>query len=394
MKNDMLISVIVPVYNTEKYLSECIESIVCQTYEKLEIILVDDGSTDASPRICDKCASQDDRIAVIHQDNKGLVAARKAGVSRATGKYVTFVDSDDWIAKDTYDTLMSSVNGQDVDIISFGYTMVAKQWQKEIQNLFEEGRYEGEQLKYLYISMMYDSKIKASGITRSLCTKVIKRELLQEKMMQMDDGITLGEDAAVVYTCCLSANSIQIKNITPYYYRIHDESMCRKEDVDVFSKIYLFQSYMKKVFEKEASEYGLLEQLREYSFEFIRLALENNFQITMMPLLDVSDMRNGDIVLYGAGKIGQNYHRQLRDNAEVQLVAWVDKNIFGKTINDCLIENPSIISKVKYDKILIAVKDKKVADEIMQELKEQGIDLEKVIWGESVAQTGKWLLMN
>lgn len=392
MKKDMLISVIVPVYNTEKYLRECIESIIRQTYEMLEIILVDDGSTDTSSNICDEYANKDGRIIVIHQENRGLVAARKTGVSRATGKYVTFVDSDDWIAKDAYDKLMTSVGEHDIDIVSFGYTMVASKWKKEIYNLFNDAIYEGELLKILYSKAMYDNDAEASGITRSLCTKLIRRELVQEKLEQMDEKITLGEDAAVVYDSCLSAKSIMIKNIAPYYYRIHSESMCKKEDIDVFSRIYLFQAYMKNVFEKEDPTYGLLEQLKKYVFEFIRQGLENNFQLKMIPLLDVSDIKNCNIVLYGAGKIGQSYYRQLQDKSEINLVTWVDKNNFGQTINGCVIESPNILDKLEYDIILIAVKDKKIADEIMDELKDCGIDLQKVIWSEARKRRGQWLI--
>lgn len=90
-----LISIIVPVYKVEKYLRRCIQSIICQTYSNIEIILVDDGSPDRCPEICDEYASKDERIKVIHQENKGVSAARNAGLDAAKGEYVAFVDSDD-----------------------------------------------------------------------------------------------------------------------------------------------------------------------------------------------------------------------------------------------------------------------------------------------------------
>ena len=106
----MLISIIVPVYNVEPYLNKCLDSIVNQTYKKLEIILIDDGSTDNSGLICDEYASKDNRIIVVHQKNKGLSAARNVGLNIAKGDYIAFVDSDDFIEKDMYFTMYNVMN--------------------------------------------------------------------------------------------------------------------------------------------------------------------------------------------------------------------------------------------------------------------------------------------
>jgi len=102
------VSVIIPVYRVEKYLDRCVKSIVNQTYRNLEIILVDDGSPDNCPQICDEWSSRDERIRTVHRDNGGLSCARNTGLSTATGDYVTFADSDDWIALDTYVVLYRS----------------------------------------------------------------------------------------------------------------------------------------------------------------------------------------------------------------------------------------------------------------------------------------------
>lgn len=114
-----MISVIVPVYNTGKYLKKCIDSILTQTYPELEIILVDDGSTDGSPSICDEYAEDDPRVKVIHQENKGLSAARNAGMRAANGEYLTFVDSDDYIEADTYEKVMDAFSLHHPDLVFF-----------------------------------------------------------------------------------------------------------------------------------------------------------------------------------------------------------------------------------------------------------------------------------
>ena len=98
--NDTLISIVVPVYNVSQYLERCIQSVIYQTYENLDIILIDDGSTDNSGLICDKYAKIDKRIRVLHQQNSGLSAARNAGIEIAKGKYITFIDSDDYVDSD------------------------------------------------------------------------------------------------------------------------------------------------------------------------------------------------------------------------------------------------------------------------------------------------------
>ena len=107
-----LISIVVPVYNVEKYLGKCLDSILGQTYRNLEIIVVDDGSTDHSGSICDEYGKKDPRVAVIHQDNQGVSAARTSGIGKARGQYVGFVDGDDWIAEGMYQDLYRAMKSQ------------------------------------------------------------------------------------------------------------------------------------------------------------------------------------------------------------------------------------------------------------------------------------------
>src|SRR5699024_4494271 len=112
-----LISVIVPVYNVEKYVRRCIDSICGQTYSNLEIILIDDGSTDSSGKICDEMAAKDGRISVIHQENKGLSQARNAGLDQAKGEYIAFVDSDDYLSLNMYECLLKSLKENNADVV-------------------------------------------------------------------------------------------------------------------------------------------------------------------------------------------------------------------------------------------------------------------------------------
>lgn len=118
--NDPLISIIIPVYNSERYLEKCVNSVLNQTYKNLEIILVDDGSTDLSPRMCDAFSVQDSRIKVIHQENQRQAAARNTGIEVASGEYIMFVDSDDYIADDMCEYLMDGALSYHADIAICG----------------------------------------------------------------------------------------------------------------------------------------------------------------------------------------------------------------------------------------------------------------------------------
>ncbi len=116
----VLISVIIPVFKVEKYLEKCIKSIVNQTIENLEIILVDDGSPDQCPKICDYWASKDSRIKVVHKKNGGLSDARNAGLDIAKGEYISFIDSDDWVALDMYEIMLKAMKEENADICACG----------------------------------------------------------------------------------------------------------------------------------------------------------------------------------------------------------------------------------------------------------------------------------
>lgn len=131
-----LISVIIPIYNVEKYLNRCIESVVTQSYKNLEIILVDDGSSDRCPEMCDEWMKRDKRIKVIHKKNGGLSDARNAGMKIAIGKYVSFIDSDDWIENKFFEILMDTINRYQCDVVGCRYRKTTDM--KQTKNIITE----------------------------------------------------------------------------------------------------------------------------------------------------------------------------------------------------------------------------------------------------------------
>ena len=134
-----LISVLVPIYKIDRYLGICVESLLNQTYKNLEIILVDDGSPDRCPEICDLYASKDERIKVIHKENGGLVSARKAALMAAKGSYIGYVDGDDWVGPGFYHSLYSSIKESDADIAIAGFSRDLFSSTKNILNAIPSG---------------------------------------------------------------------------------------------------------------------------------------------------------------------------------------------------------------------------------------------------------------
>lgn len=374
------LSVIIPVYNNKRYFAKCIDSVRNQEYQDIEIILVDDGSTDGSGGLCDEYQKADHRIQVIHKENEGCMSARRDGLRRSKGRYIGFVDSDDWIASDMYKKLMSAAGEKNCDIVSMSYTAVFDE-QKEIRadddTLF--GHYErGKNLDIFLSNMMYDAKRMKRGAQPSLCTKIIKRELLIKVFDKTDQRITMGEDAAIFYPCCLEMKNICIMKDYRYFYRVHDRSMCRNRNPNIFNEYYSFYQYMQNCFLKYGNQYGLSEQLRQYVWTFLEEGVNQVFHIKvrrtyLFPYTAIE--RGSDIILYGAGAVGLSYYAQISDNHYCNIVIWADKRN-----NSEKIVHPHQIEKVSNMKILIAIKKKETADEIIDELTSSGIRKERLVW--------------
>ena len=156
-----LISVILPIYNVEKYLEKCLKSVINQTYKNLEIILVDDGSKDNSPQICDEYAVKDKRIVVIHKSNGGLSDARNAGIEIAKGKYITLIDSDDYVELEMYEKLYNKAISDNLDIAICGNYNVSEDYKNKKVNLEDEDvRVDHVEQQKNVVVVSFDSKAK------------------------------------------------------------------------------------------------------------------------------------------------------------------------------------------------------------------------------------------
>lgn len=243
-------SVIVPIYNVEQYLKKCIESILKQTYENFELILVDDGSPDNCPAICDEYAKNDSRIRVVHKKNQGLVAARNTGVELATGEYICYVDGDDWIAENLLETVWKKVlQKTEVDMVVYSAVKQFSDHQEEIPYSVKEGLYTKERLeKEIYPYMMYDErKPFCTGLIFPVAwNKICKTELLK-KYYCRETKIRMGEDNAFVFECLYRANIVYfIDDILYFYNQLNSESMVHSYDKNRFLNNTLLTSYIEK----------------------------------------------------------------------------------------------------------------------------------------------------
>lgn len=381
MSDEELLSIIIPVYNTKKYLRQCVDSVLNQEYKNIEVILVDDGSIDGSGEICDIYQQIDERVRVFHQKNEGCISARFRGIENSNGGYIGFVDSDDWIAPDMYRILMYEALRKKCDIVTMGYVTVLDGVEKKKDDATLFGVYEsGKNLDILLSNMMYDEEKGNRGIHPALWSKIIKKRLLVEAVTGINKNITIGEDAAIFYPCCLHSDRICVLQEHKYYYRIHNHSMCRSIDINSISKIYIFHQYMQKVFFLYSGKYNLLKQLKKYSWEFIKtFGLAQVFDICVgkayvFPYALIN--KGSNIILYGAGGVGQAYYNQIQDNHYCNIVAWVDRHRGNRE----KVMYPEQMLTLQYSKVVIAVKKKEVAEEIKRELIAIGIKKEKIMW--------------
>ena len=263
--NNELISVIVPVYNTEKYLCKCVQSIQQQTYHNLEIILVDDGSTDGSGKLCDELAEQDERIHVIHQKNQGLSSARNSGIEVAKGEYLGFIDSDDYIYCDMYRVLHQILTENNADIAVAGIRVTRElEFFKNIKYTnFHRNDYYGERA-LLQLFENYTNAVSA-------CNKLYKKKMFQNIVYPIGKK---HEDEYITYRLLYVSNKVIFIDEEMYAYVQREgsivHSMNEKSCLDKIEAYYqiikfckekqLIRSYQKAVyryldFKKDYYEY-------------------------------------------------------------------------------------------------------------------------------------------
>lgn len=233
-----ILSIIVPVYQAENYLKRCLDSLLNQNVSDFELILVNDGSTDRSGAICDEYSAMDNRVQVIHKVNEGQTKTRKKGLFAATGEYVSFVDSDDWVDRDFFSRLIEKAKEQNADVVVAGY--ITQNHKEEVisTNGLPSGVYRNESLQELLNQSLYYIPEKKEGIAPAMWAKLFRRESAVEAMTKRDDTIRFGEDSLCTNQILSLSRTVVIDNsIAGYHYFLWNGSVTQRFNPRYFDEL-------------------------------------------------------------------------------------------------------------------------------------------------------------
>lgn len=274
------LSVIVPVYNVEKYLKQCITSITQQTYRDLEIILVNDGSTDESRRICDEFAAKDPRLVVIHQPNGGVSVARNTGIREATGEYLTFVDSDDWLEPEMYESMFAQIKkNSSLDMVMCDSTLIKSNSEIKNTEFIRNGYYsKSEIIANIYPVLLVTEDFGKIPIV-SIWNCLMRRSVLVDNQIRFVPSLQYAEDYLFMAHVMISINSYYyLKGSHFYNYRQYELSRSKKIQPDWWSNFLELNKRLEDLL-IDSKEFDFERQLKMqlvHSALFLSTSIYNN----------------------------------------------------------------------------------------------------------------------
>ena len=267
-----MISVVVPCYNAENVIKRSVGSLLNQGARDYQIVLVDDGSTDSTPIMCDTYALSDSRVKVIHQSNGGLMRAWKRGVIEADGDYIAFCDADDYVDEDLIKKISNVITTRLPDVIIYG--MVSEYSDNSsirAINRLPVGYYNESDIKMTILPhLLSDGSMQSELISKSRWSKVYKKDILMEVMHVLNDSVSLGEDQLTIFAVAQVASSMYcMGDYCPYHYVRTSESMIGRFDRKVFEKVDLLYDEMDKI-------------SRYYSYAYPEQILHDKLSVTLL----------------------------------------------------------------------------------------------------------------
>ena len=394
-----MVSIIVTIYNAELYLKKCVASLCNQTFDEIEIILVDDGSTDTSSIIIDEYAKNDSRIVVIHKENEGETSARKAGLDVAKGEYILFVDSDDWIEKEAVEKLYKKAILDDADIVAADWKIHDGETIYDALGIIEEGIYQEENKEYFAKNMIYTGNVQSQGVNASMNTKLYRTVLIRKMLKNLPNGIVYAEDDFLVYATLANARCISVMHYPFYHYLMRYDSVSHSKNGWYLKDLNEGYRYFIKAIAETDYYYIYKMQIEIYMQRAIYhgmgkyLEFEDEINLGWYTY-DVSKIRNSRVIIYGAGKVGRCYYNSLIKDTSITVVGWTDKQYEFYATNNKNIKSVEVLKNEDFDYVLIAVDSKKLAEKICEELIDKyAIPSKKIIWEKPYNDIDKRLSM-
>lgn len=373
------VSIIIPIYNIEKYIKDCLESVAAQTLEEIEIICVDDGSTDESLKIIKEYSSKDERFKIIkNTENMGVSRARNIGLDASNGQYIFYIDGDDWIEINLIEKLYKFAYEHNADVVLGSMTFVWEKRREKHLNKLNEGLYVGKE-KINVFQNVYDIDNKEVLLNWNICGNLFRRDKLYIYQMRLNEKIKIGEDMAVFLPFIMNCDRIYVSSETAYYYRQHESSAMHRNNSKSKDYYYLWE-YLKPYLTdkpnlKQQIEYICCMGIENDYVNFLNLKKQNFF---MFPYELVPP--NSKIVIFGAGLVGQAYYRQLKSNNYCKIQLIVDNSYEINQDKKYPVVSPSLIKITEYDYIVISLINRELANKIHKQLlRRYGVPKEKLI---------------
>lgn len=240
------ISIIVPVYNSSEYLEQCVDSILLQTYENLELLLIDDESKDESGHICDRYAAEEERVKVIHKKNAGCTAASITGLETATGDYYMFIDSDDYVEKEMLTEMVKYLTGKKGEVVCCNHILEKQKQTVPAASPAAPGIYEGAKLQREIKDRLLGNEQRIVPMSR--CMKLYEKSVFEGNEKFCDTAIRMGEDFNLVYPALLDCTRMVVMDKAYYYhYRYVETSMAHCYDSDMMDSVKRLENFLRKV---------------------------------------------------------------------------------------------------------------------------------------------------
>lgn len=377
----MKISIIVPVYNVEEYVEKCIESLIKQTYTDIEIIIVDDGSTDNSGRICDDLGKKDKRIKVIHKVNGGLVSARKAALPYATGEYICNVDGDDWIDEDyilNYAEKISESNALLIRNVAFTKEF---EYKSEVQrpSKISKDNINNAEVQLWIKDMLCGCYGFQNEIDYSNCLLCANKELYIKNQKLIDESIQRGEDLLLALYLLISTDSIDFIFNEGYHYVQRRESISNNTGGYSLSEYDRLKAAFRELIDKSGTyKDGIISIYYGYcAITYLNYFFGSHCEDKY--LFPFGRVKQGaKIVVYGAGNIGKNIVGHLIDNRDYKLVGWINSIVPQKNEFGIAIKSVNEITEFDYDYIIIATNRKLYVNQMKEKLQRLGIEEKRI----------------